>query len=68
MNIYYLGVLLNVSGELNAPETDDAPEIEFSVEKIKYKGNDVTKIYESLDLLDEIALVCKEKIIYKTKN
>jgi cytochrome b involved in lipid metabolism len=36
----------------------------FEVERIKYKGQDVTKIYESLDLIDEINEICKEKAIY----
>lgn len=62
MNIYFNEILLNVVGTLeNDP---DALEVSFEVEKIKYKGQDITKIYESLDLIDEINEICKEKIIY----
>lgn len=62
MNIYFNEILLNVVGTLeNDP---DAFEVSFEVEKIKYNGQDVTKIYESLDLVNEINEICKEKIIY----
>jgi hypothetical protein len=39
-------------------------EREFIVERVSYKGNDITKIYDSLGLIPEIAEICKEKIIY----
>lgn len=62
MNIYFNEILLNVVGTLeNDP---DALEVSFEVEKIKYKGLDVTKIYESLDLIEEISNICKEKKVY----
>lgn len=62
MNIYFNEILLNVVGTLeNDP---DAFEVSFEVEKIKYKGLDVTKIYESLDLIEEISNICKEKKVY----
>ena len=62
MNIYFNNILLNVVGDLE--RDPDAFEVFFEVERIKYKGQDVTKIYESLDLIDEINEICKEKAIY----
>jgi hypothetical protein len=62
MNIYFNNILLNVVGNLE--RDPDAFEVSFEVEKIKYKGQDVTKIYESLDLIEEINAICKEKAIY----
>ena len=64
MNIYFNEILLNVRGELEPSDETDAPEREFVIERINYKGENVTKIYESLGLLPEIAEICKLKIIY----
>jgi len=62
MNIYFNEILLNVVGNLEGDA--DAFEVSFEITRINYKGQNITKIYESLDLIDEISEICKEKLIY----
>lgn len=71
MNIYFNEILLNVRGQFqeeNYPSDEpDYTEREFVVERINYNGENVTKIYESLGLISDIAEICKEQIIYGKK-
>jgi hypothetical protein len=68
MNIYFNEILLNVRGqfqdEIYPSDETDFMEREFIVDVVTYNGENVTKIYDSLGLIPEIAEICKMQIIY----